>query len=56
MFQRLDKKTGGGTSVFVRKNIDFKIKENISVNLPGVDSIAIETHKDKLSSTINFIV
>ena len=45
-----------GTSIFARSDINFKIKENISIDLPGVDSIAIETHKDELSSTINVIV
>ena len=50
------KKSGGGTSIFVRSNINFKIKENISVDLPGVDSIAIEIHKDELNSTKNVIV
>ena len=36
--------------------MNFKIKENISVDLPGVNSIAIETHKDEQSSTLNVIV
>ena len=50
------KKSGGGTSIFVRSDIKFKIKENINVDLPGVDSIAIEIHKDELNSTKNVIV
>ena len=50
------KKSGGGTSIFVRSDINFKIKENISVDLPGVDSIAIEIHKDELNSTKNVII
>ena len=50
------KKSGGGTSIFVRSDINFKIKENISVDLSGVDSIAIEIHKDELNSTKNVIV
>ena len=50
------KKSGGGTSIFVRSDINFKIKENINVDLPGVDSIAIEIHKDELNSTKNVIV
>ena len=50
------KKSGGGTSIFVRSDISFKIKENISVDLSGVDSIAIEIHKDELNSTKNVIV
>ena len=48
--------SGGGTSIFVRSDINFKIKKNISVDLPGVDSIAIEIHKDELNSTKNVIV
>ena len=57
MLQPLEqKKSGGGTSIFVRSNINFKINENISVDLPGVDSIAIEIHKDELNSTKNVIV
>ena len=50
------KKSGGGTSIFVRNDINFNIKENISIDLSGVDSIAIEIHKDELSSTKNVIV
>ena len=46
----------GRTSIFVRSDINFKIKENISVDLPGVDSIAIEIYKDELNSTKNVIV
>ena len=48
--------SSGGTSIFVRSDINFKIKENISVDLPGIDSIAIEIHKDELNSTKNVIV
>ena len=43
-------------SLFIKENIKFDIKEDIVVNLPGVDSIAIEIQKEILCSTTDVVI
>ena len=48
--------TGGGVSLFVKKELRYELKEEILLDLPGVDSIAIEIPKEDLNSVGNVIV
>ena len=49
-------RAGGGVSLFIKENIKFDLKEDIVVNLPGVDSIAIEIQKEILCSTTDVVI
>ena len=49
-------RTGGGVSLFVKKELRYELKEEILLDLPGVDSIAIEIPKEDLNSVGNVIV
>ena len=47
---------GGGVSLFVKKELRYELKEDIILDLPDVDTIAIEISNKDLNSLRNVIV
>ena len=53
-----EKRTGGDVSMFINNDIKYDVRDNITIDLPGIDTtcIVIEIPKEELSSSKNTIV
>ena len=51
-----EKRTGGGVSMFINNDIKYDVRDNITIDLPGIDTIVIEIPKEELKSSKNTIV
>ena len=51
-----EKRTGGGVSMFINNDIKYDVRDNITIDLPGIDTIVIEIPKEELNSSKNTIV
>ena len=38
------KNSGGGVSFFIKKNIHFKVRDDLSLMLPFIETLFIEVH------------
>ena len=52
-----EKQTGGGVSMFINNDIKYDVRDNITIDFPGIDTIVIEIPKEEfLNSSKNTIV
>ena len=51
-----EKRTGGGVSMFINNDIKYDVRDNITIDLPGIDTIVIEIPKEELNSSKYIIV
>ena len=51
-----EKRTGGGVSMFINNNIKYDVRDNITIDLPSIDSVVIKIPKEEINSSKNTIV
>ena len=47
---------GGGVSIYIKNSIKYDIRENLFIDVDGVDSISVEIPKEEFKIQKNIIV
>ena len=52
---RANNQTGGGLSIFIRNNIDFKIRDDLNVMLPHIETLFIEVPHNNIKYLVGVV-